>query len=68
MDVLWGILWVAWFGIFVVLEGIALHSKAEGDTLSENTRWIFVRKYVRWPSLGVWIGFSGWFAHHIWWG
>lgn len=68
VDVFWGILWLAWLGFFGVFETIALRRKAAGDTLSESTRWVLVRKYVRWPSLAVWCGFSVWFAHHIWWG
>lgn len=32
--------WVAWIAAFVVIEGIALYRKKEGDTLSEHVwKW-----------------------------
>jgi hypothetical protein len=74
---IWATIWAVWLVIvavsFAVLETIALVRKADGDTLSENTRtWIGVRR--GWKSAGVLgfmavlVGFVIWFIPHIVWG
>ena len=37
--------WLAWLGAFAVIEGYALVSRAQGDTLSERLRaWFRVKR------------------------
>lgn len=73
----WGRIWAAWLFLvalsFALLEGLALIKKAEGDTLSENTRhWLGIRA-GKWRTAGafgfiaVLVGFVVWFIPHIVW-
>ena len=79
----WTTTWTIWLASvavsFAVLEGIALYSKREGDTLSEVLRkWLGIdppnrKRLIGIPAfLAVLIGFVAWFAPHIvakwgWW-
>ncbi|TLS44369.1 hypothetical protein FE633_20285 [Streptomyces montanus] len=39
--------WVAWMGLFVAIEGLALYRKQPGDTLSEHvSRWFHTAKGI----------------------
>lgn len=58
----WLIFWLAWGGVFVVGEGVALARAAPGDTLSEQVwRWLHITPgqsalsspLARWPSYAV---------------
>ena len=41
----WTIAWLVWIGGFVVIEGLALANKKEGDTLSEHVwKWFATSK------------------------
>jgi hypothetical protein len=65
---MWQYVWALWTAIFVIAEGIAIANKADGDTLSENTRRLFrtrTSKAGRAIFAVGWFGFSGWFALHI---
>lgn len=45
MDI-WTILWLAWLGLFAVIEGVALVRSDRGDTLSEHVwKWIGVGRH-----------------------
>lgn len=68
--------WVGWLvavvASFGVLEGIALGNRADGDTLSENTRrWIGMFAGTRKRAAGAAafagtvLGFAVWFVVHI---
>lgn len=59
-------LWVAWLGLFVILEGYALWTDKRGDTLSETTwRWFRIHTpgwHIRRIILA---GFLGWLLIHL---
>lgn len=41
-------LWIAWIAAFVVIEGVALYRKQEGDTLSEHVwKWFHTDKMTK---------------------
>ena len=45
MNDLFQYLWIAWLGLFLAIEGVALANKAPGDTLSEHVRkWFHTAK------------------------
>lgn len=54
-------LWLAWGGLFVVIEGAALLNKKRGDTLSEHIWFLRSRKVGRF----VVPAFLGWLAYHF---
>lgn len=61
------LMWIGWLALFGAMEGNAIVSETEGDTLSERTRvWFGTKSRAgRWgflASLGV---FATWFAVHI---
>lgn len=75
--------WAAWLALtaasFAVLETIGLWTTADGDTLSEATRyWLGIDPVAPWRPLGIagfsllLLGFTAWFYPHIvarwgWW-
>ncbi|MGW0705099.1 hypothetical protein ACWD4G_03825 [Streptomyces sp. NPDC002643] len=63
--------WVAWIGLFVVIEGAALYLKEPGDTLSEHIwKWFHTAKGVvpdRTTRLRrfVLVAFMAWLSAHF---
>lgn len=68
-------LWLSWIGAFLVVEGVALFNKEEGDTLSEHVwRWFAVgdARHAR-PELNGWVrarrfallAFMAWLSAHF---
>jgi hypothetical protein len=65
----WSAFWLSWAAAGVVVESLAIHGKRHPkDTLSRNLQYVLQvhRPVVRWFTLAGWIGFSAWFADHIW--
>ncbi|WP_189112234.1 hypothetical protein [Pilimelia terevasa] len=57
MDI-WTIGWLAWLGLFVVLEGVALARKAPDDTLSEHVwKWFGIGRPGNRPKFSGWVKF-----------
>jgi hypothetical protein len=54
------IFWGAFIGAGVAADVVLAHGPADGDTLSEQCRRI-----PRPIALGLWAGFSAWFATHL---
>ena len=54
--------WIAWIVAFCVMEAIAIHRKAPGDTLSEQV-WAVLRG--RPPLWFIGAGFLVWLAGHF---
>lgn len=70
----WARTWAAWLALvavsFVILEGLALIKRKDGDTLSENTRtWLGTdKRWKTWGALGFVVAlvtFVVWFIPHI---
>ncbi|GLZ81396.1 hypothetical protein Afil01_62030 [Actinorhabdospora filicis] len=52
----WEIVWLAWFGIFGVLEGVALARKEKNDTLSEHIwKWFAIGTPGDRPRKSGWV-------------
>jgi len=69
-ELFWGVFLVICLLIFAYAEGVALWSKAKGDTLSENIRKWLNKKWKRWTFGIGWVVFVVWFVPHIlfgWW-
>jgi hypothetical protein len=71
----WTWFWLAWGGVFLVGEGVALARNAAGDTLSEQVwRWLRVTPgkvkvssaLVRFPSYIVGAVLVWLFGHFLW--
>ncbi|MFJ4342583.1 hypothetical protein [Streptomyces sp. NPDC088915] len=65
---MWPAIWIAWTCVFAVFETIALISRRDDDTLSENVRALFrtrTSKAGRAVFAVAWFGFAGWFGLHI---
>jgi hypothetical protein len=69
------ILWVLWLAAFVVVEGVALFNKEEGDTLSEHVwKWFGIGEvgkprpeitgWVRARRFGL-LAFMAWLTVHF---
>ena len=61
----WTVLWLAWGGAFLFLEGLALFNKGLGDTLSEHF-WRWLRVGDRMPTPVVWAGRVGVLIFCLW--
>ncbi len=69
------VLWLAWGGLFVLIEGAALMSKTPGATLSEHVwAWFRVKNRKHPPIViglrVVLVVFLGWLVAHLafgWW-
>lgn len=66
----WTVLWFAWGGVFLFIEGVALLNRNTGDTLSEHFwRWLRVGDHA--PTWMVWCGragvllFCAWLGLHL---
>ncbi|MGW0757157.1 hypothetical protein ACWD1Y_11815 [Streptomyces sp. NPDC002814] len=62
------ILWGAWVGFFIVYEAIALVTKKDDDTLSENTRRLFRTRTSKAGRAIFTVAVAGgavWFLLHI---
>lgn len=57
----WRWLWVAWLGLFLVIELPAIFNSESGDTLSENV-WLVTRIPFFWWLLA---GFLVWLVAHL---
>lgn len=65
----WTHLWIAWAALGTAIEVAALVGKrAPRDTLSRNIQALAMVDHpkVRRVTLAGWLGFSAWFAWHIW--
>ncbi|XVU22557.1 hypothetical protein ACQPZJ_35555 [Actinoplanes sp. CA-054009] len=70
---IFGIIWLIWLGIFVVVEGVALFNKKPGDTLSEHvwkafaTQWDIGRERTGWQQAKrfVLLAFMVWLTIHF---
>lgn len=52
----WEIAWLAWLGIFGVLEAVALNSKEKDDTLSEHVwKWFAIGTPGDRPAMSGWV-------------
>lgn len=73
----WTWLWLAWFGYFAAVEGVALFNSKPGDTLSEHI-WLWFGTQRRkpgeperprsgWTQLRrvVLLGFMAWLGAHF---
>ena len=60
--------WIAWAAAGIATEVVALVARnSPRGTLSSNVRWAVLRgPAYRRVSLALWVGFSVWFANHIW--
>lgn len=59
--------WGAWALLGIAVEAAALHGRRRPlDTLSRNVQFLVCRPVVRQVTLAGWVGFSVWFAAHIW--
>ena len=62
------IAWLSWLAVFLVVEGIALCNKAEGDTLSEHVwAWFSIKdKGNKWRLRRfILLAFLAWLAVHF---
>ena len=61
------LMWVGWIALFGAMEGNAIVSETEGDTLSERTRvWFGTKSRAgRWGFLAALGLFASWYAVHI---
>jgi len=54
----WSWAWLAWLGMFALLEGVALVRKAPGDTLSEHVwRWFATSRSAGSGQPSGWVRF-----------
>jgi hypothetical protein len=68
------IAWLAWLAAFLVIEGVAIARRKNGDTLSEHVwMWFAIRRPKDAPPAGFWIhvrrlslvAFMAWLAVHF---
>lgn len=60
--------WIAWFGFFLVIEGLALKDRRTGDTLSEHIwRWASIKtKGPGWRARRcMLLAFLAWLVAHF---
>lgn len=51
-DWVFTVLWLIWLGIFIIIEGLALADRDEGDTLSEHVwKWFAIKGKGKWVTL-----------------
>lgn len=71
----WTLAWVAWLGLFVLMEGTALARPQRGDTLSEQVwKWFGVYAHQHISDWTFWhfllLAFMAWLSCHFvlgWW-